>query len=177
MDVWAWVNDRIDELNDNGNERLAAIMEEVPTAATDNRHDAVEALVPEGIALANSINDAWIGVYLRHWLLQSRILHRHDVSTGMQIAIDALDLAHDDKTRDCPQSVCTVQDVCSAWGIVDGDAEERVHAAQLMGSASVERPFSGGEVDCLATPPHTQRNNETHRNKPSIHNLELARAI
>jgi hypothetical protein len=131
MDVWAWVNDRIDELNDNGHERLAAIMEEVPTAATDNRHDAVEALVPEGIALANSINDAWIGVYLRHWLLQSRILHRHDVSTGMQIAIDALDLAHDDKTRDCPQSVCTVQDVCSAWGIVDGPGhvEERLEVS------------------------------------------------
>ncbi len=131
MDVWAWVNNRIDELRANGNRRLAAIMEAVPEVATSNRHDAVEALVPEGLALANSIHDAWVGVYLRHWLLQSRILHRHDVSTGMQVAIDALDLAHEDKTRDCPQSVCTVQDVCSAWGILDGPGhvEERLEVS------------------------------------------------
>ncbi len=120
MEIWAWVHQRTDQLRDMGQDRLADIIEEIPTAANESRHDAVEALVPEGLALARSLKDAWVEVFLRHWLLQSRVLHRHDVSDGLQGAVEALDFAHNDNTKDCPQSVCTVQDICAAQGIVDG---------------------------------------------------------
>lgn len=120
MDIWQWVVDAQSDLYAAGHDRLADLMIELPRRVVSGDHQAAEALLPEALALARSIDHAWIEVYLRHWIAQSRVLHRHDVTRGMDDLIHLLDSAHEERTRECPQSVCVVQDVCAAYGVIDG---------------------------------------------------------
>jgi len=130
VDVWAWVADAQTELRDAGHTRLADIMDEVSSLTAHGHHDQVEAVVPEGVALARSIDHPWVEVFLRHWLAQSRILHRCDVR-DMDEVVRLLDFAHGERTASCPQSVCATQDFCSAYGVLDGPGfgAERIAAS------------------------------------------------
>lgn len=131
MDIWAWVRDAREELRENGHERLAEILFELPGLVGDGLHEQVEALLPEGLALARAIDHPWIEVFLRHWLAQSRIVDRCDVAQGMDEIVRLLDFAHGERTANCPQSVCVTQDFCIAHGELDGPgyAEERLAAS------------------------------------------------
>ncbi len=131
MDVWAWVHDAVTELRNAGHERLADIVCELPSLVGDGHHEQVEALFPEGLALARAIDHPWLEVFLRHWLAQSRIVDRCDVNQGMDEIVRLLDFAHGERTSNCPQSVCVTQDFCIAYGVLDGPgyAEERLAAS------------------------------------------------
>jgi len=121
MDVWEWVHRAESELRQNGHARLAQLMDEVSSACCDGHHDRVESIVPEALALARPLNHPWLEVFLRHWLLQSRVLHRHDVSRDtLAQAVSLIELTGRPEARECPQSVCAVQDLCSAYGLIDG---------------------------------------------------------
>ena len=128
MDVWAWVHETEEELRRAGHERLAEIVNQLPSLVSEGLHVQVEALTPEGVALARGIDHAWVEVYLRHWLAQSRILRRRDVTQGMDEVIRLLDFAHGEQTANCPQSICVSQDVCAAYAVLDGPGygEERL---------------------------------------------------
>ena len=150
MDIWDWVFDAQRELRASGQERLADIVDQVPPLAADGQHEQVEAMVPEGIALARTIEHPWIELFLRHWLAQSRIICRGDVTTGMNEVVRLLDFAHEDFTRDCPQSVCVTQDFCVAHSVLDalGYAEERLAACEeSLGRISPAWPCFG----CIST--------------------------
>lgn len=121
MDVWEWVHRAESELRESGHTRLAQLMDEVSSACCDGHHDRVESIVPEALALARPLNHPWLEVFLRHWLLQSRVLHRHDVSRDtLAQAVSLIELTGRPEARECPQSVCAVQDLCSAYGLIDG---------------------------------------------------------
>jgi tetratricopeptide (TPR) repeat protein len=129
MDIWDWVHDATESLRKNGQARLADLVDEVSSACCDGEHERVENMVPEALSLARAAKHPWLEVFIRHWLLQSRVLHRHDVSRDtMKQAVSLLELASRPETRDCPQSVCAVQDLASAYGLVDGVgfAEQRL---------------------------------------------------
>lgn len=131
MDIWEWVAETQEDLRAAGHERLAFIVEQLPELIC-NGHDAqAEALVPEGLALARNLDHPWLEVYLRHWLAQSRVVRRHDVTNGLEELIQLLDFSHGERTAACPQSVCVTQDVCVAYGAIDGPgyAEERLAAS------------------------------------------------
>jgi tetratricopeptide (TPR) repeat protein len=132
MDIWAWVGETVEVLRMQEHARLADLIEELPRAVLAGRHDHAEALVPEAVALARAIDHPWIEVFVRHWLMQSRILHRCDVTSGLAEVIHLLDYAHGERTRECPQSVCVAQDVASAYGVLDGPgfARERIEVSQ-----------------------------------------------
>lgn len=131
MDIWSWVYEAEDELRRSGQERLADIVDALPRLVVDGQHTQVEALLPEALALARTIDHVWLEVFLRHWLAQSRILHRCDVTQGMDEVVRLLDFAHGERTANCPQSVCVTQDFCNAYGKLDGPgyAEERLAAS------------------------------------------------
>lgn len=130
MDIWAWVRSTKREFRDNDNPRLAELMDKLPTAVCDNEHARADAIYPEALALARAAKHKWAEIFVRHWNLQGRILHRHDVGEWTGEAIDLLDFANQEDTRDCPQSICVTQDVVNAYGQVDGPgfAEERLAA-------------------------------------------------
>lgn len=128
MNIWAWVQATQRELRSHGHERLAKLIDEIPSAVCDDRFQEVEALVPEALSLARALDHAWLEVFIRHWLMQSRIVNQMDVRTGLADAIDLLDFAHGERTQDCPQSVCVTQDVAVAYASGERTAyiEERL---------------------------------------------------
>lgn len=128
MNIWSWVHDTENRLREEGQERLAEIMDDISSHTCNDEHDKVDALYAEGLTLARQHPNKWIEVFLRHWYLQSQVLHRYNTRGNLSEAIDLLEFSHRDDTRDCPQSVCVVQDVANCYGLRDGAGffQERV---------------------------------------------------
>lgn len=132
MDIWAWTYQKDEELRENGHSRLADIMRELPGHSCDDRHDRVDALYPEALALARQIKDSWCEIFIRHWHLQSQVLNRRNAKGMLHEAIDLLEFSHKEENAQCPQRVCTVQDLANCYGIQDGPgfANERIEVAE-----------------------------------------------
>lgn len=128
MDIWQWVGTTLDSLKEQGHERLREVMAYLPSAVVDDEHERADALFHEGMALAKQQDNTWIEVYLRHWRLQSHVLKRQRVRELANEATDLLHFAHQPEQKDCPQSVCVVQDFAACFGIKDGlgYADERI---------------------------------------------------
>ncbi|HFE44312.1 MAG TPA: hypothetical protein ENJ18_02300 [Nannocystis exedens] len=132
MDIWGWVSATKKQLREGGNERLASLMSALPTMVCDNEHARVEALVPEALALARAAKQPWVEVFIRHWLLQSRVFHRHEVGRSRREAVSLLEFANREETEGCPQSICVTQDLAGCYARVDGPGyvSERLQVAR-----------------------------------------------
>jgi hypothetical protein len=122
LNIWAWVHEikhRL-ERGDAPEQRLAELMNELPSAAVDEAHERVDSMVPEAVALARELDEPWAEVFVRHWNLQSRVLHRRQAGEELREAVSLLDFASGPRTRGCPQSVCAVQDLAVCYAIRDG---------------------------------------------------------
>lgn len=131
MDIWAWVNDHLEELAKEDAD-LARQLDALSGWACDGQHGRVDAALPAITARLRALNKPWLEVFARHWGLQSRILHRQDARhDALREAVDLAERAHRDDALDCPQSICVTQDLCAAYGVVDGrgHAEARIAAA------------------------------------------------
>jgi|GEM_PF-2841896 len=132
MDVWQWVEEKVNHLREKNHHRLANIIFDIPMAVHDRNYDQVDALFPEGLALARQLNDAWLEVYLRHWYLQSKVLGQKKAKGMAHEAVDLLNFAHQKETKECPQRICVVQDLTNCYEITDGPgyAQERINVAE-----------------------------------------------
>lgn len=128
MDIWAWVHDACEDLLKEDNYRLAWLVDNISHLVCGNQHERVDGLMPEALMMVRKSNNPWLEVYLKHWWMQSRLLSRYEVKKSLPEAVDLLERASRDETRDCPQSVCVTQDVCVAYGLWDGPgfSEERL---------------------------------------------------
>lgn len=128
MDIWRWVSEVETELRESGHRRLADIMESLPGWVVDNHHHKVDAVINEARTLAKKQNNKWVDVFVRHWHLQSNVLHRRNAKGMLNEAVDLLDFSHREETQNCPQSICAVQDLANCYGIADGKgyADERI---------------------------------------------------
>ncbi|MFV8752540.1 hypothetical protein ACNOYE_18490 [Nannocystaceae bacterium ST9] len=123
MDIWDWVEGTTERLREGDIEqqRLARLMRELPTATCDDEHERVDTLVPEAIALARRLAEPWVELFLRHWNLQSRVLHRNLARPDeLREAVDLLEFANRQATQKCPQSVCVTQDLACCYSKADG---------------------------------------------------------
>ncbi len=129
MDNFAWVNELADRLEEQGHQRLAYLIHDVPYQKYLGNHALVEALAPEALASARSLEIPWLEVYFKHWLCASRIA-RHQGEQLLGEVVAAYEGAHQDKTQGCPQSVCVTQDLVGTYANVDGPgwAHERLAA-------------------------------------------------
>jgi tetratricopeptide (TPR) repeat protein len=132
MDIWNWVDEAQAELIKQKHHRLALLMDLLPHYTNNEYHAEMDAIVPEALALARALKSPWIEVFIRHWNLQSRVLHRHEITEMLPEAVSLLEFANRDDTRDCPQSICAVQDITSCYGQADGPGyvEERLSIAK-----------------------------------------------
>ena len=128
MNIWNWIHDRGKTLRKDGHGRLAALMDTLPNHVVELRYPQVDAIAPEGVALARGANDPWLEVFFRHWHLQSRVFSRMEGEGALREAVALVDFAHQPEAEGCPQSVCSVQDLAACYGIVDGPgwAPERI---------------------------------------------------
>lgn len=131
MNIFAWLEPVLASLEAMGETRLARQIEKLPTHVVDDEHDVVDAIVPELLAGVRRLKHPWLEVYVRHWWLQSRILRRSEVRGGLDEAVALLELSHREETRECPQSVCAVQDLVAGYGMADGPgyAPERLEVS------------------------------------------------
>lgn len=120
MDIWRWVEATKRELRRDGHARLATLMEDLPNLVCNDQHGRVEAVVPEAVALARAAKQPWVEVFVRHWAMQSRVLHRWEAQGHLSEAVALLDFANRDETRQCPQSVCVTQDLAACYACTDG---------------------------------------------------------
>ena len=120
MDIWRWVNELQNELTESGRPRLAELVERIPGYVVNHEHAQLDAIVPEALALAREAKSPWLELFIRHWNLQSRILHRHEATAYLPEAVRLLELASRDEARDCPQSVCVIQDLTNCYAELDG---------------------------------------------------------
>lgn len=132
MDVWRWVNELQNELTESGRPRLAELIERIPGYVVNHEHAQLDAIVPEALALAREAKSLWLEIFIRHWNLQSRILHRHEATAYLPEAVRLLELASRDEARECPQSVCVIQDLAGCYAELDGPgyAPERLAVAR-----------------------------------------------
>lgn len=130
MNVWAWVEQAYEELRSQGQERLAYLLYRLPEAVCADEHAQVEALVPEALGLARATRNPWLEIFVRHWHLQSRVLKRME-GAALAEAVSLVEFSHRPENRDCPQSVCTTQDLASCYSCADGPgyAPERLALA------------------------------------------------
>jgi len=126
--MWSWVHKVEYELREQGNARLADAIDNISTYTCADEHDKVDSIYPEALSLAKKENNPWIEVFIRHWHLQSQVLHRHNVKGVLGEAIDLLDFSSREDTKDCPQSICVVQDLANTYAKKDGPSyvEERI---------------------------------------------------
>lgn len=131
MDIWSWVNTKRLDLISAGQDRLAQLVAEVPSAVCDNEHARVDAIIPEGVAMSRALDEPWLELFFRHWALQSKVLRRGD-ATCLPEAVELLELASRDRYADCPQAVCVTQDLTGCYAFADGPGyvEERLAASR-----------------------------------------------
>jgi tetratricopeptide (TPR) repeat protein len=120
MDIWRWVNELHDDLEKNGRSRLADLISVIPSHVVNHKHAQLDAIIPEALALCREAKSPWLEVFVRHWNLQSRILHRHEVRAFLPEAVRLIEFASRDETRECPQSVCVTQDIAGCYAKIDG---------------------------------------------------------
>ena len=126
--MWSWVHKVEYELREQGNTRLADAIDNISSYTCADEHDKVDAIFPEALSLAKKENNPWIQIFIRHWNLQSQVLHRHNVKSVVNEAIDLLEFSSREDTKDCPQSICVVQDLANTYAKKDGPSfvEERI---------------------------------------------------
>ncbi len=149
MNIWEWVGDTQQTLYEQGYDRLAELIDAVPQAAVDLQHDRVDALVPEALHLAREAGNPWLEVFFRHWNLQSQVFDRNRVADALPEAVALIDFAHREETRDCPQSVCVVQDLSHCYGALDGPGYVQERLA-IAGETLARIDASWGCFTCIS---------------------------
>ena len=132
MDIWKWVFDTERDLREAGNNRLADLIESIPTNTQENRPELVEAAMPEALAGARAIKNQWLEVYFRHWGINNRMSDMIEGEKALPEIVSLLEFSHRDETVTCPQSVCATQDIAMCYGNMDGPGwvDERLAVAQ-----------------------------------------------
>lgn len=120
MDIFQWIEDLSDELNEAGQYRLVELINRIPHELHDNHPERVEAMLPEALAAARALQHPWLEVFFRHWGLQNRMRNLAEGEKALPEAVSLLEFAHRDQTQQCPQSVCVTQDIAICYGNVDG---------------------------------------------------------
>ena len=131
IDIFSWLDPVCQTLIESGQRSLVQRLRYLPHHVVEDEHDVVDAQVPELLAAVQQLDNPWLEIFVRHWDLQSRILKRVDVANAMDDAVYLLDLASGEDTKDCPQSICAVQDLAAGYGFLDGQgyANERMAVA------------------------------------------------
>lgn len=132
MNIWAWVNELERDLRDNGNERLAHLIDSISGIALRGTAEEVSAVLPEALAGAREIGNPWLEVYFRHWAMQGRVSVGNEGDSALKDAVALFEFAHRQETENCPQSICVTQDLCLSFGNVDGPgwSDARIEVAE-----------------------------------------------
>jgi hypothetical protein len=146
MDIWKWVMDAERDLRDAGNNRLADLIESIPSDTRESRTELVEAAMPEALAGARAIKNPWLEVFFRHWGINNRMSDMIEGEKALPEVVSLLEFTHRDETITCPQAVCATQDIAMCYGNIDGPgwvAERLAVCEEALARINPEWPCFG----------------------------------
>ncbi|MDR3087609.1 MAG: hypothetical protein LBU45_06630 [Azoarcus sp.] len=119
MDIWKWVEKLTDDLNQAGQSASARILDELPGYICELEMERAEALIPEARALARSLENPWLEVFVGHWEMRNRLGNKYEGESALPDVISLFERAHRPDAIDCPQSVCVTQDLADCYSNID----------------------------------------------------------
>ncbi len=130
--LWKWVAKLDDDLNEAGQGASARMLSQFTDHVCDFEIERAEALVPEAKALAKSLSNPWLEVFVGHWEMRNRIGNKMEGETALADTVALFERAHRADAIDCPQSVCVTQDLSACYANIDGPgwATERREIAE-----------------------------------------------
>ena len=71
VNIWDWVDEAMRELDEQRPRPARGADGPAAERGLEDENDEVEAIVPEALALARSLELPWVEIFIRHWQLQS----------------------------------------------------------------------------------------------------------
>ncbi|MFB2539256.1 heme biosynthesis protein HemY [Acinetobacter sp. c3-l95] len=128
MNIWHWLAQLESDLHDAGQAHQAKIIDDLSSHVAELEVEKCEALLPEVKALAHTLENPWLSVYIGHWEMRNRLGNKKEGETALADVVELFEFANRDDTQDCPQSICVTQDLSACYGNIDGIgwANERI---------------------------------------------------
>lgn len=128
MNIWHWMEKLQQDLANAGQAHSAQLIDDFSSEVCDLQVERAEALLPEAKALARTLENPWLEVFIGHWEMRNRLGNKNEGESALADAVALFELAHRDDTHECPQSVCITQDLCACYANIDGPgwAEARI---------------------------------------------------
>ncbi|MDR0440327.1 MAG: hypothetical protein LBI59_05000 [Candidatus Accumulibacter sp.] len=120
MDIWKWINRLQETLAEAGQESSANLLEDLSSRVCDLEIARAEAILPEAKALAKSLGNPWLEVFVGHWEMRNRLGANLEGEHALPDMVALFERAHREDAIDCPQSVCITQDVSNCYANIDG---------------------------------------------------------
>jgi hypothetical protein len=120
MDIWKWIEKLEDTLHEAGQDASIRTLEDLSSHVCDLEIARAEALLPEAKALAKSLNNPWLEVFIGHWEMRNRLGANMEGETALPDMVALFERAHRADAIDCPQSVCVTQDLGNCYANIDG---------------------------------------------------------
>ncbi|PJK08202.1 hypothetical protein CO614_11280 [Lysobacteraceae bacterium NML120232] len=128
MNIWQWMEKLQQDLANAGQAHSAQLIDDFSSEVCDMQVERAEALLPEAKALARTLENPWLEVFIGHWEMRNRLGNKGEGESALADAVSLFELAHRSDTHECPQSVCITQDLSACYANIDGPgwAEERI---------------------------------------------------
>ena len=129
-DIWQWLNSAVEQ-HGIGQELQGAYAQLFGSSEAFDEAGVRQAR-DQFVELSKRHNLPWLEVFGNHWYLQFQLTDLCMGEACLDEAVSAFEFAHRPENVDCPQSVCTAQDLCIAYANVDGPgyAEQRLAASR-----------------------------------------------
>ncbi|PJJ99605.1 hypothetical protein CO611_03770 [Lysobacteraceae bacterium NML03-0222] len=128
MNIWHWMEKLQQDLAHAGQTHSAQLIDDFSSEVCDLQVERAEALLPEAKALAHTLENPWLEVFIGHWEMRNRLGNKGEGESALADAVALFERAHRSDTHECPQSVCITQDLSACYANIDGPgwAAERI---------------------------------------------------
>ena len=128
MNLWQWLENLQEGLVEAGQAPSAELIDRFTSEICDLNIEQTEALLPEVKALAKTLENPWLEVFIGHWEMRHRLGNKNEGESALPDVIRLFERAHRKDTESCPQSICVTQDLAACYANVDGPgwAAERI---------------------------------------------------
>lgn len=128
MNIWQWIENLQKDLAAAGQAHSAQLIDDFSSEICDEQAERADALLPEARALAHTLQNPWLEVFIGHWEMRNRLGNKGEGEAALADVVSLFEKAHRPEAIDCPQSVCVTQDLSSCYAIIDGPgwAAERI---------------------------------------------------
>ncbi len=130
MNPYAWIFGLCAELWSNDQDAIADAIVALSDASSEGDMDALDANYPVVTAFARDTGKPWVELYARHCRQQAFLNFGTRADLMLPEVVETIAMTMRDDVRECPQSICAIQDLSLCYAAVDapGYAAARLKA-------------------------------------------------